>query len=132
MKLTFDVKQDLRKFLAIGGVSLALIVGMTSQAMAGPARDSDRDGLSNKIEKRVTHTSPFDKDSDNDRIKDGNEDEDQDRIDNTNELKDRNPGTDINDEDTDNDGLEDGDEDDDDEDDDCDGDEDEDDDDDDE
>lgn len=100
MKLTFDVKQDLRKFLSIGGVSLALIVGMTSQAMAGPARDSDRDGLSNKIEKRVTHTSPFDKDPDNDRIKD----EDQDGIDNTDELKDRNPGTD-------NDGLEDGDED---------------------
>lgn len=123
MKPTFDVKQDLRKFLSIDGVSLALIVGITSQAMAGPARDSDRDGLSNKIEKRVTHTSPFDKDSDNDRIKD----EDQDGIDNTDELKDRNPGTDIDDEDTDNDGLEDGDEDDD-EDDDCDGDEDEDDD----
>ncbi len=116
MKITFDVTQDVRRFVAVAGISLAFIVAQTAPALA--ATNSDRDGLSNSIEKKITKTSPFDKDTDNDRIKDGSEDKDKDGVDNTNELKLRLA---LNDDDSDDDGVEDGDEDDEDEDDDCDG-----------
>ncbi len=110
MQLTLDVRQDIKRFLAIGGVSLALMIGNSGLANAAPApnSDGDRDGLTYKQEVRVTDTSPKDPDTDNDGIKDGNEDVDEDGVDNTDEIK---LGTKLGDEDSDDDGIEDGDED---------------------
>ncbi len=107
MQLTFDTRQNIRRLVAIFGVSLAFIIAQTVPAVAA-SRDSDRDGLSNSIERNVTETSPFKADTDKDGIKDGNEDEDRDGVDNTNEFSFE---TDLDDEDSDDDGLEDGDED---------------------
>jgi hypothetical protein len=42
----------------------------------GDLTNSDRDGLTNGRERNVTETNPFDADTDNDKIRDGNEDED--------------------------------------------------------
>ena len=106
MQLTFDARQDIKRFLAIGAVSMGFIVAQAAPALA--ATDPDRDGLTNYQERNVTETSPFDADSDDDKIRDGNEDEDQDGVDNTNELTLKLV---MDDEDSDNDGLEDGDED---------------------
>nr|MDP9477438.1 hypothetical protein [Actinomycetota bacterium] len=107
MKLTFDVRQDIKRFLAIGGVSLAFIVAQGAPALA-ITNDPDGDGLSTKVENNITYTSPRDANSDNDQVKDGNEDFDEDGVDNTNEFK---LYTKLGDDDTDNDGVEDGDED---------------------
>ena len=82
MQLTFDVRQDIKKFLAVGGVSLALVMGTTAGAMAAPM-DADRDGLSRGQEVRITETNPNEADSNNDGVRDGNEDEDRDGVDNT-------------------------------------------------
>ena len=82
MQLTFDVRQDVKQFLAVGGVSLALVMGTTAGAMAAPM-DADRDGLSRGQEVRITETNPNDADSNNDGVRDGNEDEDRDGVDNT-------------------------------------------------
>ena len=82
MQLTFDVRQDIKRFLAVGGVSLALVMGTTAGAMAAPM-DADRDGLSRGQEIRITETNPSDADSNNDGVRDGNEDEDRDGLDNT-------------------------------------------------
>jgi hypothetical protein len=54
---------------------MAFIFAQTAPALA---HSTDRDGLSNSIERNVTETNPRDADTDNDRIKDGNEDEDDD------------------------------------------------------
>ena len=107
MQLTFDVKQDIKRFLAIGGTSLALIIGTTTGAMAATL-DADRDGLSRGQEIRITETNPNDADTDDDGIRDGNEDEDRDGVDNTNELA---LGLPMGDDDEDDDNVEDGDED---------------------
>jgi hypothetical protein len=77
MRLTFEVRQDIRRMVAVLGISLAFIVAQSAPALAA-SKDSDRDQLSNRIERYVTETNPFDPDSDNDRIKDGNEDKDED------------------------------------------------------
>jgi hypothetical protein len=82
MQLTFDVRQDIKRFLAVGEVSLALVIGTTAGVMAAPM-DADRDGLSKGQEIRVTETNPNDADSNNDGVRDGNEDEDRDGVDNT-------------------------------------------------
>ena len=74
MRLTFEVRQDIRRLVAVVGISLAFIVAQTAPALA--ATDSDRDGLSNRMERNGTETNPFDADSDNDRVEDGDEDED--------------------------------------------------------
>ena len=70
--------------MAVGGVSLALVVGTTAGAMAAPM-DADRDGLSKGQEIRITETNPNDADSNNHGVRDGNEDEDRDGLDNTND-----------------------------------------------
>jgi hypothetical protein len=75
MRLTFEVRQDIRRMVAVLGISLAFIVAQSAPALAA-SKDSDRAQLSNRIERYVTETNPFD--SDNDRIKDGNEDKDED------------------------------------------------------
>jgi hypothetical protein len=77
MRLTFEVRQDIRRLVAVFGVSLAFIVAQTAPALAAGS-DPDRDGLSSSIERNVTETNPRDADTDNDKIKDGNEDEDSD------------------------------------------------------
>jgi hypothetical protein len=82
VQLTFDVRQDVKQFLAVGGVSLALVMGTTAGAMAAPM-DADRDGLSRGQEVRITETNPNDADSNNDGVRDGNEDKDRDGVDNT-------------------------------------------------
>ena len=74
MRLTFEVRQDIRRLVAVVGISLAFIVAQTAPALA--ATDSDRDGLSNRMERNVPETNPFDADSDNDGVEDGDEDED--------------------------------------------------------
>ena len=74
MRLTFEVRQDIRRLVAVVGISLAFIVAQTAPALA--ATDSDRDGLSNRMERNVAETNPFDADSDNDGVEDGDEDED--------------------------------------------------------
>ena len=74
MKLTFDVRQDIKRFLAIGGVSLALIIGTSGVADAANRVDPDRDKLPTKVELRVTDTAPRDADTDNDEVEDGDED----------------------------------------------------------
>ncbi len=119
MQLTFDVRQDIKRFLAVGGVSLALVVGTTSGAMAGPM-DADNDDLSKGQEVRITETNPNDADSNNDGVRDGNEDEDLDGLDNTDDRALFGAAA-MDDEDGDDNGIEDGDEDEDDEDDDGDG-----------
>ena len=123
MQLTFDVRQDIKRFLAVGGVSLALVMGTTAGAMAAPM-DADRDGLSRGQEIRITETNPSDADSNNDGVRDGNEDEDRDGLDNTDDralfgaaaMDDDDVDDDVDDDEIE-DGDEDGDEDDDDEDD---------------
>jgi hypothetical protein len=107
MRLTLAVRQDIRRLVAVFGVSLAFIVAQTAPALAAGS-DPDSDGLRSSIERNVTETNPRDADTDNDRIKDGNEDEDWDGVDNTNELS---LETDLDDDDSDDDDLEDGDED---------------------
>ena len=73
MRLTFEVRQDIRRLVAVVGISLAFIVAQTAPALA--ATDSDRDGLSNRMERNGTETNPsFDADSDNDSVEDGDED----------------------------------------------------------
>ncbi len=62
--------QSLSRVLAIVGISLAFIVVNTMPAFA-VTNDPDNDGLSTKVEKNVTETSPRDADTDNDKIKDG-------------------------------------------------------------
>ena len=69
--------QSLSRVLAIFGLSLAFIVVYTMPAFAA-TNDPDNDGLSTKVEKNVTETSPRDADTDNDKIRDGLEDEDGD------------------------------------------------------
>lgn len=112
MRLALDVQQDIKRFLAVGGVSLALLVGTSTTAFAitpfAAAVDRDQDGLSNKIEARTTETDPRDADTDSDGIRDGEEDLDQDGVDNADELW---LGTKLNDDDSDDDGTLDGDED---------------------
>ncbi len=80
MQLTFDVRQDVKRFLAIGGVSLAMVLANAVPSFAAPT-DSDRDGLTNAQEK-VTRTSPYKADSDGDRIRDGQENPDKDGLNN--------------------------------------------------
>ena len=75
MGLTFDARQDIKRFLAVGGVSLGLIIGTTAGATAATI-DADRDGLSGGQEVRITETNPNDADSNNDGVRDGDEDED--------------------------------------------------------
>jgi hypothetical protein len=108
VQLTFDVRQDVKQFLAVGGVSLALVMGTTAGAMAAPM-DADRDGLSRGQEVRITETNPNDADSNNDGVRDGNEDKDRDGVDNTDDRA--LFGAAAMDDDSDNDELEDGDED---------------------
>ena len=96
--------------MAVGGVSLALVVGTTAGAMAAPI-DADRDGLSKGQEIRITETNPNDADSNNDGVRDGNEDEDRDGLDNTNDRAFFGAAA-MDDDDGDEDGIEDGDEDD--------------------
>jgi hypothetical protein len=105
-----DERQDIKRLLGIAGVSLTLILGTTGLANAAPApgSDGDHDGLTYSQEVKITHTSPRDADSDNDRIKDGQEDSDNDGIDDSDE---RSFGTQINDSDSDDDGVLDGNED---------------------
>ena len=79
MRLTFEVRQDIRRLVAVVGISLAFIVAQTAPALA--ATDSDRDGLSNRMERNVPETNPFDADSDNDGVEDGDEDDDCDELD---------------------------------------------------
>ena len=50
MRLTFDVRRDMKRFLAIGGVSLALVIGQAGAAFAAPPLDSDKDDLTNARE----------------------------------------------------------------------------------
>jgi hypothetical protein len=109
MQLTFDVRQDIKRFLAVGGVSLALVIGTTAGAMAAPM-DADRDGLSKGQEIRITETNPNDADSNNDGVRDGNEDEDRDGVDNTDDRALFGAAA-MDDDDVDDDGIEDGDED---------------------
>ena len=52
----------------------------------GTRKDADRDGLNNLGELR-SGTSPRDKDSDNDGVRDDDEDRDRDRVDNANEIR---------------------------------------------
>ena len=73
MQLTLDLKQDIKKFLAISGFSLALIIGQTGVANAAPA-DADRDGLTAAQEK-IAKTSPTKADTDGDGEEDGDEDD---------------------------------------------------------
>lgn len=78
--------------------------------------DTDKDGLSDKVEVNDTHTNPKKKDSDKDGLKDGQEvalhtdpmddDTDDDGVEDGDEVED---GTDPNDADTDDDGIDDGD-----------------------
>jgi hypothetical protein len=110
MRLALEV-QDIRALVAIGGISFALTLGASTSVFATPfatLSDADRDGLSNKIEVKITKTNPHDADTNNDGIKDGDEDIDEDGLDNTDELW---LGTKLNDADSDNDGTADGDED---------------------
>ena len=66
----------------------------------GTRKDADRDGLNNLGELR-SGTSPRDKDSDNDGVRDDDEDRDRDRVDNANEIRE---GTSPRDKDSDDDG----------------------------
>ncbi len=50
-------------------VSLSLIVSQAAPAFAATS-DSDGDGLTNVQERNITLTSPFDRDSDDDRMAD--------------------------------------------------------------
>jgi hypothetical protein len=109
VQLTFDVRQDVKQFLAVGGVSLALVMGTTAGAMAAPM-DADRDGLSRGQEVRITETNPNDADSNNDGVRDGNEDKDRDGVDNTDDRALFGAAA-MDDDDVDNDEIEDGDED---------------------
>ncbi|MDP8951435.1 MAG: hypothetical protein M3N18_04205 [Actinomycetota bacterium] len=93
-------------------MSFALVVGTSMPAFAATPlatiSDVDKDGLSNKIEVKITRTDPLEADTDNDRIDDGDEDVDEDGVDNTDELW---LGTKVTDDDSDHDSVEDGDED---------------------
>ncbi len=95
--------------MAVGGVSLALVAGTTAGAMAAPM-DADRDGLTKGQEVRITETNPNDADSNNDGVRDGNEDEDPDGFDNTNDRAFFGAAA-MDDDDIDDDEIEDGDED---------------------
>ena len=112
MRVALDVlQQDIKRFLGVVVVSVLLVLGTSMPAFAIPfsaLSDADKDGLSNKIETKTTKTDPRDADTDNDGIKDGEEDLDQDGVGNTNELW---LGTKLNDDDSDDDGTVDGDED---------------------
>ncbi len=110
MQLTFDVRQDIKRFLAVAGTSVALVVGTTSGAMAA-TMDADRDGLTRGQEIRITETNPNDADSNNDGVRDSNEDEDLDGVDNTDDRALFGAAA-MDDDDVDDDGIEDGDEDD--------------------
>lgn len=109
MHLSFDIRHDARRFLAVSGVSLALVIGTTSGAMAA-VKDADRDGLTKGQEVWITETDPNDADSNNDGVRDGNEDEDLDGLDNTDDRALFGAAA-MDDEDGDDDGIEDGDED---------------------
>ena len=85
VQITFDVKQDLKKLMAIGALSLALVIGSAGTANATTA-NRDRNGLTDAQEK-ITKTSPAKAYTDRDGIKDGDEDRDRDGVDNTNELR---------------------------------------------
>jgi len=120
VQLTFDAKQDIRRFLAVAGTSAALVVGTTTGVMAANM-DADRDGLTRGQEIRITETNPNDADSNNDGVRYGNEDEDRDGLDNTDDrtlfgaaaMDDADAdGTEDGDEDADNDGTDNEDEDD--------------------
>lgn len=76
-------------------------------AQARRGGDRDRDGLRNAYELNVSMTDPADRDSDDDRIADGKEDEDGDGLRTKQEAKE---GTDPLNADSDDDGLDDGDE----------------------
>ena len=97
----------MKRFLAVAGTSVALVIGTNSGAMAAPT-DADRDGLTRGQEIRITETNPNDRDSNNDGVRDGNEDEDRDGIDNTDEKV---VGTGMGDPDSDDDGTSDDDDD---------------------
>ena len=75
MRLTFEVRQNMRRLVAVFGVTLAFIVAQAVPALA-LSDDRDHDGLSSSIERIVTETNPRDADSDNDGVEDGDEDDD--------------------------------------------------------
>ncbi len=75
MWLTFKVRQDIRRLVAVFGVSLVFIVAQDVPALA-LSDDRNHDGLSSSIERNVTETNPRDVDSDNDGVEDGDEDDD--------------------------------------------------------
>ena len=104
MQLTFDMKHDLKRFIAVGTLTTALVMSAVGTANAAPA---DRDGLTDAQEK-IAKTSPTKADTDRDGIRDGDEDRDRDGVDNTNELM---LGLAINDANSGNDALPDGEED---------------------
>jgi hypothetical protein len=72
-------------------LGMLAIIAMMIFWVAGTANaatnDPDNDDLSSKVEKNVTHVAPRDADTNNGRIKDGNENFDSDGVDNANELK---------------------------------------------
>ncbi len=73
--MAVSARQDIRRLVAVFGVSLAFIVAQTAPALAF-STDRDHDGLSNSIERNVTETDPRGGDSDDDGLEDGDEDED--------------------------------------------------------
>ena len=52
------MRQDIKRLLAVGCISLAFIIAQTTPALA--AMDRDNDGLSNSLERNVTLTDPRD------------------------------------------------------------------------
>jgi hypothetical protein len=66
--------------------TMAMMIWVTGTAHAATkVKDPDRDHLTTKVEKNVTHTAPRDADTDDDGIKDGDEDKNSDGEDNEDE-----------------------------------------------
>ena len=58
LQLALEVRQDIKRLLALGGISLAFIIAQTTPALA--AMDRDNAGHSNSLERNVTLTDPRD------------------------------------------------------------------------
>jgi hypothetical protein len=101
------IAQSLRVAVVVGALVGAFVAAAPGAASASP-RDRDGDHLRNRFERLASETSPTDKDTDDDGVKDPRDDEDCDGLTNRRE---QHAGTDPLDADSDGDGHEDGDED---------------------